>query len=152
MARIESYGIGCRIVFYAFVALRGDTSGSVIVSGAPSAMERIVLRSCARCFVENGDKPSTSMNHRPSVAACTMLGALGALGAGSPGVLALPPGDHGAPHDEYFGALNTNHESEGRCLSSGRASGRYFEDWPQPLDRTAVQTVGRLVSEGSAGK
>lgn len=106
MARIESYGIGCRIVFYAFVALRGDTSGSVIVSGAPSAMERIVLTSCARCLVENGDKPSTSMNHRPSAAACTMLGALGALGAGSAGVLALRPGDHGAPHDEYFGALN----------------------------------------------
>src|SRR5580692_4824464 len=79
------------IVFYAFVALRGDTSGSVIVSGAPSAMERIVLTSCARCFVENGDKPSTSMNHRPSVAACTMLGALGALGAGTAGVLARRP-------------------------------------------------------------
>ena len=35
-----------------------------------------------------------------------LLGALGALGSTTAGALALRPGDHGAPHDDYFAALN----------------------------------------------
>lgn len=42
-----------------------------------------------------------------------LLGALGALGAGTAGAFALRPGDHGAPYDEYFRALNEELKKNG---------------------------------------
>jgi D-serine deaminase-like pyridoxal phosphate-dependent protein len=42
-----------------------------------------------------------------------LLGALGVLGAGTAGALALRPGDHGAPYDEYFRALNEELKKNG---------------------------------------
>jgi D-serine deaminase-like pyridoxal phosphate-dependent protein len=42
-----------------------------------------------------------------------LLGAFGALGAATAGALALRPGDHGAPYDDYFRALNQELKNNG---------------------------------------
>jgi hypothetical protein len=44
------------VVAAAFIPLYADHLGSTVVSRAPSAMDKIVLTSCARWLAENGDK------------------------------------------------------------------------------------------------